>query len=196
MTQPRPDSRAPLVVDTRPLGRRPGSMRTEQRVVPNPGALAVGMTGVPEDGEIELDLRLEAVMEGVLVTGQARTRMAGECSRCLDPVAEPVEAGFQELFRYPLDDEIGGVAAGAEADAEAEDEDYYLEGDLIDLEQVVRDAVVLALPLSPLCRDDCPGLCAECGVKLADAGPEHGHDDRVDPRWEALRALGEEPGDR
>ncbi|WP_233515195.1 YceD family protein [Marinitenerispora sediminis] len=184
------------MVDTRPLGRRPGSMRTEQRIVPNPGALAVGMTGVPENGEIELDLRLEAVMEGVLVTGRARTRMEGECARCLDPLAEQVEAEFQELFRYPLDDEIGGVAAGVEADAESEDEDYYLEGDLIDLEQVVRDAVVLALPLSPLCRDDCPGLCIECGAKLAEAGPDHGHDDRVDPRWEALRTLGEEPGGR
>ena len=52
-----------------------------------------------------------------------------------------------------------------------------------------RDAVVLALPLSPLCREDCPGLCAECGAKLADAGPGHGHSDKLDPRWGALAKL-------
>ena len=62
-----------------------------------------------------------------------------------------------------------------------------LEGDLIDLEPVLRDAVVLALPLRPLCRDDCPGLCAECGARLAD-DPDHGHE-TVDPRWAALQGL-------
>ncbi|GAA3750301.1 uncharacterized protein HDA32_001025 [Spinactinospora alkalitolerans] len=171
-------------------------MRTHSRVVPAPDALAVGMTGVPEGSDIELDLRLEAVMEGVLVTGTARARLEGECARCLDPLADAVEVEFQELFRYPSDDDAAGRGGGAEVDAEAEEEDYYLEGDLLDLEPVVRDAVVLALPLSPLCREDCPGLCVECGVKLADAGPEHGHGDRIDPRWESLRKLGEESGDQ
>ncbi|WP_312863402.1 YceD family protein [Spinactinospora alkalitolerans] len=196
MTLSRLDPRAPFVVDTRPLGRQPGSMRTHSRVVPAPDALAVGMTGVPEGSDIELDLRLEAVMEGVLVTGTARARLEGECARCLDPLADAVEVEFQELFRYPSDDDAAGRGGGAEVDAEAEEEDYYLEGDLLDLEPVVRDAVVLALPLSPLCREDCPGLCVECGVKLADAGPEHGHGDRIDPRWESLRKLGEESGDQ
>ncbi|TDQ53672.1 YceD family protein [Actinorugispora endophytica] len=184
------------MVDTRPLGRQAGSMRTDVRVVPAPAPLAVGMASVPEGSEIELDFRLEAVMEGVLVTGEARTAFAAECSRCLDPLTEEVEAGFQELFQYPPDDDPYGRDAGGEADADDEDEDYYLEGDLLDLEPVVRDAVVLALPSSPLCREDCPGLCVDCGVRLADAGPDHGHGDRVDPRWEALHRLREEPGER
>ncbi|GAB3208148.1 hypothetical protein GCM10027294_17630 [Marinactinospora endophytica] len=169
-------------------------MRTDKRIVPAPGALATGMTTVPEGSDIELDLRLEAVMEGVLVTGGVRARTEGECARCLDPLAEEIEVEFQELYHYPSDDDNG--IAGTEADAESEDEDYYLEGDLIDLEPVVRDAIVLALPLSPLCREDCPGLCVECGVKLADAGPDHGHGDRIDPRWESLRKLGERPDDQ
>lgn len=161
--------------------------------MPAPAGFATAMAGVPEGADIELDLRLEAVMEGVLVTGTATADSVGECARCLDPITEPLEAGFQELFRYPSDDDF---RAADDVDAEDEDEDYYLEGDSLDLEPVVRDAVVLALPLSPLCRDDCPGLCVECGVKLAEAGPEHGHGDSVDPRWEALRDLGEQPGDR
>ena len=83
-----------------------------------------------------------------------------------------------------------------DTDEDADDEDYYLEGDLLGLEPVVRDAVVLALPLSPLCGPDCPGLCPECGVKLAEAGPDHGHGERIDPRWEALRKIAEDPGER
>jgi len=74
-------------------------------------------------------------------------------------------------------------------DEEQDDEERYLDGDLLDLEPAFRDAVVLALPMSPLCRDDCPGLCAQCGVPLAEAGPEHGHGDGLDPRWAGLKQL-------
>ncbi|MEC3895073.1 DUF177 domain-containing protein [Nocardiopsis alba] len=180
------------MVDTRQLGRQPGSMRTVSRIVTLPEAFTTAMASVPEGQEIELDLRLEAVMEGVLVTGTVTGRLTAECSRCLEPLSEELEAGFQELYRY-ADDEDGTASAGEE-DADDEDEDYYLEGDLLDLEPVVRDAVVLALPLSPLCEPDCPGLCSECGVKLAEAGPDHGHGDGVDPRWEALRSIADDPG--
>jgi uncharacterized protein len=78
-------------------------------------------------------------------------------------------------------------------DTEQDDEERFLDGDLLDLEPVLRDAVVLALPMSPLCREDCPGLCIECGVPLDDAGPGHRHDDSPDPRWAALEQLGDQP---
>ncbi|PWV52858.1 uncharacterized protein BDW27_105201 [Nocardiopsis sp. L17-MgMaSL7] len=190
ITLSRLDARDPYVVDTRQLGRQPGSMRTVNRIVTVPEALETAMASVPKGQEIELDLRLEAVMEGVLVTGTVNGRLTAECSRCLDPLSEELEAGFQEMYRYPADDD---VSVRSDEDADDDDEDYYLEGDLLDLEPVIRDAVVLALPLSPLCGPDCPGLCAECGVKLADAGPDHGHGDGVDPRWEALRDIAEKP---
>jgi uncharacterized protein len=156
-------------------------MRRESLTVPAPEDLGVEMVGVPKDAELELDLRLEAVMEGVLVTGTTRVPLVGECSRCLDPLTSRFEVEFQELFVYP-DTRFGRSEEAAEAD------ERQLEGDLLDLEPVLRDAVVLALPLSPLCRDDCPGLCSECGVRLADAGPDHQHD-AVDPRWAALQGL-------
>ena len=73
--------------------------------------------------------------------------------------------------------------------AEPDDEELSLDGDLLDLEPVLRDAVVLALPMSPLCQEDCPGLCVQCGVRLADAGPAHRHEDAPDPRWAALSSL-------
>lgn len=147
-------------------------------VVPAPADLGVEMVSVPKGADIELDLRLEAVMEGVLVSGIARVPIAGECARCLEPISETFDVEFQELFVYP-DTRSGG---------HADDDERRLEGDLIALESVLRDTVVLDLPLSPLCRDDCPGLCAECGVRLADAGPDHRHE-AVDPRWAALQGV-------
>lgn len=190
ITLTRLDAHDPYVVDTRQLGHQPGSMRTVNRIVTVPEAFETAMASVPKGQEIELDLRLEAVMEGVLVTGTVTGRLTAECSRCLDPLSEELEVGFQEMYRYAADDE---ASVGSDKDADDDDEDYYLEGDLLDLGPVVRDAVVLALPLSPLCGPDCPGLCAECGVKIADAGPDHGHGDGVDPRWEALRDIAEKP---
>jgi uncharacterized protein len=172
------DPRDPFVIDTRTLGRRPGSMRKDSYVVPAPADLGVEMVGVPEGTEIELDLMLEAVMEGVLVSGTARSPLSGECARCLDPLTSSIEVEFQELYVY------SDTRSGESAEAD----ERRLEGDLIDLEPVVRDAMVLALPLSPLCRDDCPGLCTECGVRLADAEPDH-HHDAVDPRWAALQGM-------
>jgi uncharacterized protein len=110
----------------------------------------------------------------VLVTATARVRVEGECVRCQDPVASTAEVTVQELYFYP--------------DQDVDDEEAErLEGDLLDLEPALRDSVVLALPLQPLCRDDCPGLCPTCGARLAD-DPEHRHE-VVDPRWAALGAL-------
>nr|WP_237417752.1 YceD family protein [Actinomadura rayongensis] len=167
-----------MVLDTRALGRQPGSSRREKHKVPAPADFGGEMVGVPEGADIELDLLLEAVLEGVLVSGTASVPLTGECARCLDPISSTFEADFQELFVYP-DTRSGG---------NAEDDELRLEDDLIDLEPVLRDAVVLALPLSPLCRDDCPGLCPECGARLADAEPDH-HHDVADPRWAALKDL-------
>ncbi|MCO5971044.1 YceD family protein [Actinoallomurus soli] len=172
------DPRAPFVIDTTTLGRRPGSMREDSRTVPAPADLGVEMVGVPEGADVELDFRLEAVMEGVLVSGTARAPLTGECARCLEPVTSSIEVDFQELYVYS--DTRSGESAG--------EDERRLEGDLIDLEPVVRDAMVLALPLSPLCQDDCPGLCSECGVRLADAEPDH-HHEAVDPRWAALQGM-------
>jgi uncharacterized protein len=176
------DPRAPFVIDTRTLGRRPGSMRKDSYTVPAAADLGVEMVGVPEGTDVELDLMLEAVMEGVLVSGTARASLSGECARCLDPLTSSIEVEFQELYVY------SDTRSGESAD----DDERRLEGDLIDLEPVVRDAMVLALPLSPLCQDDCPGLCPDCGVRLADAEPDH-HHDAVDPRWAALQGMLDQP---
>ena len=176
------DPRLPLVIDTRELGRRPGSMRTLSRSVPAPADLGVDVLGVLEGSQLDLDLRLESVMEGVLVSGTVRGEVTGECVRCLDPIASPLAVDIQELFAYP-----------GQEHHDDETELRQLEGDLLDLEPTLRDAVVLALPFQPVCRADCPGLCSQCGARLAD-DPGHGHE-VVDGRWAALTALANETDD-
>ena len=168
-----------FVFDMRSLSRQAGSLRDETRTAHAPDGVGSGLVLVPAGADVSLDLRFEAVSEGVLVTGSAVAPLTGECARCLDPVASTMEVSFQELYLYE---------SGAQ-DEEADDEERFLDGDQLDLEPAFRDAVVLALPLSPLCREDCPGLCQECGVHLAEAGPDHGHGEDVDPRWAALRQI-------
>lgn len=175
------DPRSPFVLDTHELGRRPGSMRRVQRTVPAPEDLGTEVIGVPAGDDVELDLRLEAVMEGVLVSGSVRARVVGECVRCLDEVVDDVDVSVQELYVYP------GRAEVAEENGDDEEDLHELDGDLVDVEPALRDALVTALPFQPLCRDDCPGLCSLCGARLAD-DPQHSHD-TIDPRWAALGGL-------
>jgi uncharacterized protein len=171
----RVDPRSPLVINTHELGRRPGSMRTFELEVPAPDDVGTAMLGVPAGSKVELDIRLEAVMEGVLASGQAWVTLVGECARCLDPIEDNLEVSLQELYVYP-ESEAG------------EDEASRLDGEFLDLEPVLRDSVVLALPFQPVCQAGCPGLCVECGARLLD-DPGHAHDDRIDPRWASLAAL-------
>lgn len=171
------DTRNPWVIDTRELGRRAGRSRAVRRSAPVLAALGFpGVIVVPAGAEIDLDLLLESVVEGVLVTGTASAHTTGECSRCLDPIEGDVEIELTELFAYP--------DSTTEATTE-EDEVSRLVDDRIDLEPIVRDALVLALPQVPLCSEDCAGLCPDCGVKWADLEPAHGHE-TIDPRWAAL----------
>ncbi len=160
-------------------------MTTVQATVPSPLRMGVELIAVEEGAPVTLDLRLESVSEGVLVTGTASAPTAGECSRCLQPITGEVEIDLTELFAYPDStteetteaDEIPRV--GRDGSSET-----------IDLEQPIIDAVGLALPFSPVCRPDCPGLCPECGVALDSAEPGHQHDN-IDPRWAKLLTLRE-----
>ena len=134
------------------------------------------MIGVPEGSLLVLDVRLESVTEGVLATGKVTGSVSGECGRCLTGFTEDLEVDFVELFAYPN---------SVTEETTDSDEVPRLEGDHLDLEPVVRDVVVLSLPLTPLCRPDCGGLCPQCGERLDDLPADHAHD-QLDPRWAAL----------
>src|SRR3954449_1312322 len=173
------DTRQPLVVDTTKLPRQPGATRALKRVVPAPANLGLELISVPEGSDLELDLVLTSVSEGVYVSGQVRGSLTGECGRCLNEISESFDVRIAELFAY---------ADSTTEETTDEDEVGRMQGDLIDLEPAVRDAIVLTLPTNPVCRPDCPGLCPECGAHLADLPADHRNAD-VYPRWTPLPSL-------
>ena len=172
---------SPYLFSMRELVRRPGEQRTASGEFPAPAVLGTDVIGVPEGADVKLEASFESVSEGIWAHGTVTAEAVGECSRCLDEVRLDVDANFQGLFTYPdraIDDE------------EDEPEDVFeFDGDSIDLEELVRDAVVTSLPFIPLCSPDCPGLCDQCGARLAD-DPDHTHE-VIDPRWSALQGLTE-----
>jgi uncharacterized protein len=176
-------SDSPLVLNISRLGRRPGSMMTVSETVASPMRIGLDMIAIDEGAPLDLDLRIESVSEGVLVSGTMSAPTAGECARCLTPITGHVEISITELFAYPDSatdetteaDEVGRVSRSRGADT-------------VDLEQPIIDAVGLALPFVPLCGPDCVGLCPDCGVPLATAEPGHQHD-KIDPRWAKLSGM-------
>ncbi len=149
-----------------------GSLRRIDLEFEAPEALDNSIAAIPAGSPISIDGRLESVHEGILVTANVQGDAVSECSRCLDPLKLDVDVEFQELFAYSLTDE----------------DDLVISDESINLEQVVRDAVVLSLPFQPICSEDCEGLCVDCGAKLVD-NPQHVHEAPVDPRWNALKNL-------
>ncbi|RXZ85576.1 DUF177 domain-containing protein [Agromyces atrinae] len=128
-----------------------------------------GLVAVQNGETVDVALRLESVHEGVLVTAEVDAEADGQCGRCLIDIRLPVEVEFQELFAYHSE----------------EASEYEVQDDHVDLEPLIRDAVVLALPFQPVCRPDCPGLDPETGLRLADH-PELSVTEATDLRWSAL----------
>lgn len=154
------------------LLKRPGNMQERTLQVPLEEELGTPVAHVPKGSELEIDLRLESVHEGVLATGKVFGTATAECSRCLEELNLDIEVDFQELFAY----------------SSSSDDELVVDGEHIDLEQVVIDSVVLNLPFQPVCNKDCLGLCPECGKNLNE-DPGHEHQMPIDSRFEALKDL-------
>ncbi len=153
---------------------RPGEYRDFEVTAPLPG-VATGLARLG-DRPVTAQLRAESVVEGVLVTGAVKGRATATCARCLRPLAVPVELELCELFGGPRHEVTG--------DGDA----YRIEGLEIHLEQMLRDACALALPLNPVCSQGCKGLCATCGIDLNESSCDCAEQD-MDPRWAPLAAL-------
>ncbi|WP_067827146.1 YceD family protein [Nocardia inohanensis] len=174
-----------FVLDVRSLGRAPGSRKDLHRTVTTEEKIGLDLVAIPVGAQVELDLTLQSVSEGVLVTGTVTAPIAGECTRCLEPFTDEIELQLTELFAYP---------DSATEQTTEEDEIPRLIEDTVDLEPVIIDAVGMELPLQPLCEDDCEGLCPECGIRMAIAESGHTHE-ILDPRWAGLANFAvESPG--
>lgn len=163
---------SPFSVNVRDLVGRPGEMREHDLEVVLGERWGEGLVAVQAGTTLAERVRLESVHEGVLVTVDVDVQATGECGRCLRDIELPVEVEIQELFAYP--------------DSEASD--FEVHDDHVDLEPLVRDAVVLALPFQPVCQPDCPGLDPETGERMAEI-PERHPQEIADPRWSALASL-------
>ena len=164
--------KTPYTVDVHDLMHRPGEMRERALDVTVPEGFGNAVIGVKAGAHLHIGLRMESLHDGILVSAEVDGTAAGECVRCLIEVEEPLQVEFQELFAYSHDEAF----------------EYEVHEDTIDLEPVIRDAVVLSLPFQPVCQEDCLGLCPQCGVRLLD-NPGHKHEDAIDPRWAALGNL-------
>ena len=166
----------PFVLPVRDITHRPGEMREHSLHVPLSENWGEGIVTVTAGSEVDLEVRLESVHEGILVSAEADADYAGVCGRCLTDITGPVEVEFQELFAYPGEEET----------------DFEVQDDHVDLETVVRDAIVLSLPFQPVCRPDCPGLDPLTGELATDAGAEKAAP--IDPRWSALQQITDQSG--
>ena len=162
----------PYTVPVFDLMHRPGEMREKSLDFAVPEGFGNAVIGVRTGSPMSIEVRLESLHDGILVSAEVDATAEGECVRCLIDVRLPIEVEFQELFAYSVDEAF----------------DYAVHDDHVDLEPVVRDAVVLSLPFQPVCQKDCLGLCPQCGVRLLD-NPGHEHEAPVDPRWAALTGL-------
>ncbi|MEV7798102.1 DUF177 domain-containing protein [Microbacterium foliorum] len=167
----------PFVLPVRDIVRKPGEMREHEFSVTLKDAWGEGIVSYEAGSELDLDVRLESVHEGILVSGIVDAEYAGVCGRCLIDIARPVEVEFQELFAYPGEEET----------------DFEVQDDHVDLETLVRDAAVLALPFQPVCQPDCPGLDPETGERLT-ASTDKEQAAPIDPRWSALQNITDQDG--
>lgn len=185
----------PFNLNIHELSRRAGEMKEYELDIPAPARIGVPLIGVPEGDVIEADIRVESVAEGVLLSAEIYAVAHGECIRCLDPVEQIIDKKIQELYRYEPTNDKGRKKRREEEDIDLDAEDeLQMEGDLMNLENPIIDAIILALPVNPLCDEECMGLCPDCGEKWESLPEDHSHG-VVDARWAGLASLLEKPAD-
>ena len=170
------NSQSPFKVNLHELPRRAGEMKNYHLEFGSPEPIGTPMLAIKTGEPLVIDFKAEAVSDGVLISGRIVSLAEGECGRCLEELKEDVDQEFRELFLYE---------SRKSENEEDDDELFAMDGDIADIEVPIRDAVVLAMPLNPLCKPDCLGLCSECGERMEKLGPDHSHE-KVDPRWSGL----------
>lgn len=183
-----------LQVSLRDVPPHPGG-RVETRVQwVVPSGWETEVLALPAGVTIPIDVELTSIDDGVLVRAWAQsesdTKLRGECVRCLDPVSVPWRVDTAEVYldaprggrrRSRTDDDI-------EFEGDEMDRVLQVENDCVDIEPLLRDAIIASAPLQPVCSKNCLGLCAHCGIRLAEAEPGH-HHEFLDPRFAALQGM-------
>lgn len=161
-----------FIVSVAEILARPGEYR-DFEVRDRLDAAQTSLARLSDEG-VTARLRAESVVEGILFTGRVSSDATLECARCLEPFQETLTAEVCELAYSP------GHAT--------EEDAYRVMGTDVDLEPMIRDVMVLALPLNPVCSESCKGLCAGCGADLNETVCTCTTDE-TDPRWAELDEL-------
>jgi len=179
----------PFLLNTHELPRRAGEMKEYQLDIHANARIGVPLIAVPEGDLIEVDARLESVTQGVLLSAEIYAVAQGECIRCLDPVEVVIDRKIQELYRYEPTNEKGRKKRRDDEDVDLDgEEELQMEGDILNLELPIIDAIILTLPINPLCSEECLGLCPECGQKWESLPADHAHE-VIDARWSTLGSV-------
>jgi uncharacterized protein len=179
----------PFILNTHELPRRAGELKEYELDIAAPTRIGVPLIAIPEGDIIEADVRLESVTEGVLLSAEIYAVAIGECIRCLDTVEVVIDRRIQELYRYEPTNDKGRKKKRDDEDVDLDMEDeLQMEGDLMNLEIPIIDAIILTLPVNPLCSEECLGLCPDCGEKWATLPEDHAHE-VIDARWSGLENL-------
>ncbi len=164
----------PFRVSVTRLSKAPGSVLAVEVEGEIP-EMFVSSAWVAEGTKVRAQGQLEAVHSGILFSGTATVEVTTECRRCLSRSVSPLEVEMRELFESDYKEEEGDT--------------YPINGDYVDLTEMLRDAVVLALPAAPLCSPECKGLCQVCGANLNEADCGHSGGGEIDPRFRILDQL-------
>jgi uncharacterized protein len=179
----------PFLLNTYELPRRAGELKEYQLDIETVTRIGVPLIAVQEGDVIEVDVRLESVTEGILLSAEIYAVAQGECIRCLDPVEVVIDRKIQELYRYEPTNEKGRRKRREDEDIDLDgEEELQMEGDLMNLEIPIIDAIILTLPVNPLCSQECLGLCPDCGEKWESLPQGHAHE-VIDARWSGLEEL-------
>lgn len=175
-----------IVIPVHTLGRRAGASMSLEKIFEAPSHMGSDVLAVPEGSDMTVDARIDSVTEGLYLSGEITVTVRGVCVRCLDPLESEWTAPIEELFLLP--EAVRRAVDDGDEDAQ---EMYTTDGESLDIESALRDAIVAELPFRPLCSEDCQGLCPGCGIKLAEAEEGH-HHEMIDPRLAVLAQLLEE----
>ena len=175
-----------MKINVAPLLKQPVGAQADYQLMETPIDPHGENAGLLEAGARSIDAQIVATHTnpGAYLEGDARATIAEQCSRCLRPIETPVEAQFAEQYYSTIDVVSGDPKAPPPPDSKRIGSDFK-----IDLVPLLREELILATPLAPLCKPDCKGLCLECGRDLNE--DPHDHDAPVDERWSKLSKLKE-----
>lgn len=188
----RPEDSA-WAVNVAQIASRPGQSQTINTVFPAPSGIGDTIIGIKEGVDVSVTGSFDSIVDGLILTARIDAPVQAECTRCLKPIERDWGVNVTAFFPYESHDDGHKHGKNEEVDiiaGEDESEDIYplsSDGAFADLEALIRDTLVEALPLQPLCREDCLGLCPQCGIDLNEH-PDH-HHESTDLRFAALAGL-------